>query len=92
MQVQEIQHHMSFVHGQMRTDTPMVDADRSTINKKAYWDFVKGLKKIQQLEVMLAASFLVYPPSCHVFSVLDRLSSGSKPFFSPDLTTSAHSH
>jgi hypothetical protein len=38
---------------QMNSDEPMVDADRSSVGQRAYYDFIRGLKHIQQLEVML---------------------------------------
>ena len=38
---------------QMNSDEPMVDADRSSVGQRAYYDFIRGLKAIQQLEVML---------------------------------------
>lgn len=31
----------------------MTEPERGQFGKQAYWDFVKGLKSIQQLEVLL---------------------------------------
>lgn len=49
---------------QAASDVPMIDADRSSIGARAYWDFVRGLRHIQQLEVMLLRpSLCVLPPA-----------------------------
>jgi hypothetical protein len=40
---------------QVNSAEPMEEPKRSELGKQAYWDFIKGLKAIQQLEVFLHA-------------------------------------
>jgi hypothetical protein len=59
---------------QMNSDEPMVDADRSAVGQRAYYDFIRGLKAIQQLEVMLPSQCCAPCRSMRVHDARPRMS------------------
>ena len=44
----------------------MTEPERGQFGKQAYWDFVKGLKSIQQLEVLLGLGLGTAPRPRHL--------------------------